>query len=268
MSKKTLIILISIILIIGIVVGLIFIINSEEPSTNIEHIKPTVNENGEVEAPSKVYSNEEAVSQNKAEELFRFIPKIYTEQIAPFTSTFMLDAVMSKIIDVYEEQDFSIENIDRVTHDIFGENANIVKEEVSEPDVVKSLYYYSKDSNSYAVIPVGYEGIYKYQILKNATETEDAYYVYTYVLIGGYSYDENDISIDEFGDVNYENAKVQVVVGDKSGSDLVHTFTNFSEIYDEDVWISNYKNKMPVFRYTLKKDGRNYYITEVEQVNY
>ena len=219
-------------------------------------------------APSKIEENEKEVSKNKLQELFNFIPKVYTEGIAPFDSVFMLDAIMSKIIATNENIDFSVNNVDNLVKKIFGENASIDKVEVDEPDIAKSLFYYSKEAKSYAVIPVGYEGIFEYQIFKNATETDDAYYVYAYALIGGYSYDEDSITQDEFGDVSYENAKVQVIVGDKDGNDLIHVFDNYTFMYDEEMWLKTYSNIMPIFRYTLKKEKGGYYLTEVEQINY
>lgn len=267
--KKTIIIIISSVVLIALVIGLIAIVSSDEEGVNdnipVSNEQPIQQEN---KAPSKVDENEEDVSNRKAQELFNFIPKVYTEGITPFDSAFMLDSVMKKIIDTNENQDFSVVNVDNMVKKIFGEAAVIDKDEVSNPDVAKSLFYYSKEAKSYAVIPVGYSGKFEYQIFKNATETDTAYYVYTYTLIGGYSYDESSIIQDEFGDVSYENAKVQVIVGDKDGNDLVHIFDNYNSLYDESIWMSKYSNIMPIFRYTLTKIKGGYYLTEVEQINY
>lgn len=265
--KKDVGIIIIVIICIILIAGLIVLLANDENDEEMPQ-KNTYIENNNAEAPSKVYSNEKDVKDTKAFELFSFIPKVYTEEISPFTSRFMLDAVMNKILDTEEEQDFSVGFVDSMITKIFGKDSKIDKEEVSTPDVANSIFYYSKEANSYTVIPVGYEGIYRHQIFKNATETNDAYYVYTYVLIGGYSYDEDSIVQDEFGDIDYENAKVQVVVGDKDGNDLIHVFNNYTELYDETIWLEEYENIMPVFRYTLKKDGKNYYLIEVEQLNY
>ena len=267
--KKRMGVILFCVLAIALVVGLIVLVSSpEETDNNNENIN---NEQGQqviTGAPSKIDDSEKEVSKNKQQELFNFIPKVYIEGIAPFDSTFMLDAVMTKIIDTNENMDFSVTNVDNMVKKIFGANAAINKQEVSEPDVAKSLFYYSNEADSYAVIPVGYEGIFEYQIFKNATETDDAYYVYAYTLIGGYSYDEESITQDEFGDVSYENAKVQVVVGDKDGNDLIHVFDNYSFIYDENIWLNTYSNIMPIFRYTLTKTKDGYILTEVEQINY
>ena len=264
--RKTLIIIFVVVLVIAII-ALIVIITSDS-SKNVDKQVAVDTETNKAKAPSKVSSNEKNVTGSKKDELFNFIPKMYSEEIAPFTSDFMLTAVMDKLLYSEEKQDFSTEYVDNMVTRIFGSKAKINKQEVSTPNVSKSLYYYSEEANSYAVIPVGYEGIYRFQILKNVTETDDSFYVYTYSLIGGYSYDEDSITKDEFGDTNYENAKVQVIVGDKDGKDLVHIFNNYSEIYNEDIWLKNYSNLMPVYRYTLKKEGNNYFLTEVEQINY
>lgn len=250
---------------------LILIISEDESvDTPINNNSNPIEQPGQLEnqAPSRVDENEKDLAKKKAEELFNFIPKVYTEAVAPFDSLFMLDAAMGKIIDTNEEMDFSVKNVDNVAKKIFGKDAIINKQEVSEPDVGKSLFYYSEEAKSYAVIPVGYEGIFEHQIFKNATETEDAYYVYTYTLIGGYSYDEDSITQDEFGDVSYENAKVQMIIGDKDGNDLIHVFDNYTYMYDEEIWLSKYANIMPIFRYTLTKTEDGYYLSEVEQINY
>ncbi len=256
-------------LIITLVIGLIvFVSQDEQPVNNNVDINSDEEQGSTNNAPSKIEANEKEVSKKKKQELFNFIPKVYTEGIAPFDSVFMLDSVMSKIVVTNEEMDFSVTNVDKMVKKIFGEDAVINTEEVSEPNVAQSLFYYSKEAQSYAVIPVGYEGIFEHQIFKNATETDEAYYVYTYTLIGGYSYDEDSITQDEFGDVSYETAKVQVIVGDKDGNDLIHIFDNYTHMNDDDTWIKLYGNIMPVFRYTLTKKDGGYYLTEVEQINY
>ena len=269
LNKRIMIISAIILVVIAIVIGLIVVISSDEKQT--QNDVPINNEQTgqpQNQAPSKLDENEKDVSEKKRQELFNFIPKVYTEGIAPFTSSFMLDAVMKKIIYTNETQDFSVKNVDNHVTKIFGTGAKINKDEVSAPDVARSFFYYSKEAGSYAVIPVGYEGKFEYQILKNATETDDAYYVYVYTLIGGYSYDEASITQDEFGDIDYEKAKVQVIIGDKDGNDLVHVFDNYTSIYDETLWLEKYSNIMPIFRYTLTKDKNGYYLTEVEQINY
>lgn len=267
--KKRIGIVLCCVIIIALVIGLVILVSTpEHTDANNEDSNNGQEQQDITGAPSKIDDSEKEVTKKKKQELFNFIPKVYTEGIAPFDSAFMLDAVMTKIIDTNENMDFSVTNVDNMVKKIFGKDAIINKQEVAEPNVAKSLFYYSKEANSYAVIPVGYEGIFEYQIFKNATETEEAYYVYAYTLIGGYSYDEDSITQDEFGDVSYENAKVQVIVGDKDGNDLIHVFDNYSFIYDENVWLNTYSNIMPIFRYTLTKTKDGYSLTEVEQINY
>lgn len=269
MNKRIGIIAILCIVIVGIIIGVTLCNTDNEPSNNVDdNQNPVVEDITANKAPSKLDKKEKDVSKKKASELFNFIPKVYTEAVAPFDSLFMLNATMSKIVVNNETIDFSVNNVDNYVKKIFGKDAKINKEEVSEPNVEKSLYYYSKEAGMYSVIPVGYEGIFEHQILKNVTETDEAYYVYTYMLIGGYSYDENSITQDEFGDISYENARVQMIVGDKDGNDLVHIFDNYTKMYDDSIWLEKYANIMPIFRYTLKKDGNEYYLTEVEQINY
>lgn len=269
LNKRIGIIAILCIVIVGIIIGVTLCNTDNEPSNNVDdNQNPVVEDITANKAPSKLDKKEKDVSKKKASELFNFIPKVYTEAVAPFDSLFMLNATMSKIVVNNETIDFSVNNVDNYVKKIFGKDAKINKEEVSEPNVEKSLYYYSKEAGMYSVIPVGYEGIFEHQILKNVTETDEAYYVYTYMLIGGYSYDENSITQDEFGDISYENARVQMIVGDKDGNDLVHIFDNYTKMYDDSIWLEKYANIMPIFRYTLKKDGNEYYLTEVEQINY
>ena len=266
MKNKIIIVVLIVVLLIA---GVVFVISKKGNNEQEQIMKPSVDlENTDPKAPSKIEDDEKQVDVSTAKDLFEFIPKIYTEAIAPFDSIYMLDAVMGKLTEDSDEVDFSAENIDGYVKKIFGKDAVIDKEKVSTPDITKSVYYYSKEANSYAVVPIGYEGIFNMQIYKNATETKDAYYVYAYAIAGIYTYDENSLVVDEYGDVNYENAKVEVIVGDKDGMDLVHTFNNFDEMYIENNWLELYKNKMPVLRYTLKKDGNSYYLTEVEQLNY
>lgn len=281
MDKKK--VIISVILAIIVIASLSVIIFTDSGS-NEDHKKPSggssfVDNGGK--APSKIETSEKDVTEAMKNELYSFIPKMYYEEIAPFTSVFMMDAAINQIME--EDKDLSAKNVDERVKEIFGKDAKIDKKEVSEPDISKSIYYYSEETKSYEVVPLGYAGIFEMQILKNATETDDAYYVYTYAL-GGIYYsddeavveafdDEDDFEDDEFTDEEYdqpinENSKIRVVIGDKDGYDLVHVFDNINDIYNEKIWIANYENKMPVFRYTLKKAGKTYYLTEVEQISY
>jgi len=281
MKNKKLIGIIILLIIVAVSLCIIIFTENEpdKPNNNSSGGSSFVDNNGN--APSKVETSEKDVSKSMAKEFYEFIPQVYYEEIAPFTSVFMMDAVINKVME--DDKDLSAKNIDKLVKEIFGKDAKIDKLEVSTPDINKSIYYYSKEAESYAIIPVGYSGIFKMQIFKNATETDDAYYVYTYALNGIYYFaDEDVIQVDNFADDydedNFTNEevdvngnvkhKVKVIIGDKDGYDLSHTFDDENLMYDENLWLNNYENKMPVFRYTLKKDGRSYYLTEVEQISY
>ena len=57
--------------------------------------------------------------------------------------------------------------------------------------------------------------------------------------------------------MSYENAKVQVIVGDKDGNDLIHVFDNYTFMYDEEMWLktySNIKDKKLLFNLESKVD--------------
>lgn len=265
MNKKYLIICIVVLLLIAGILVLVVGNNNEEKTNETDNIKSEIETKIE---ESIMDEDEKEVSKKKKEELSEFIPKVYSEAVAPFDSYFMLDAVMDKITSEDEVPDYSVENVDDYVKKIFGNESSINKEDVSTPDIQKSIYYYSKEANSYAVVPIGYQGIFEKQIFKTATETKDYYYVYTYVLQGGFAYDETTAVENEFGTLDYTNSKVQVIVGDKDGNDLEHIFDTDKTMYDDEIWLSNYLDKMPIFKYTLKKDNDTYYLTDVEQVNY
>ena len=263
MNKKVLITCAVAIVLIIVLLVLIFTGNSEPKKEDIKKNETEI----KIEE-SIMDKDEKEVSKKKKEELYNFIPKVYKEAVAPFDSLYMLEAVMDKIIEEDKSEDFSVKNVDKYVKKIFGKESTINKEEVSTPDIKNSIYYYSKEAESYAVVPIGYQGIYKKQIFKTATETEDFYYVYTYVLQGGYAYDESTATENEFGTLDFTNSKVQVIVGDKNGNDLVHIFDTDKTMYEDKIWLDNYMDKMPIYKYTLTKENDSYYLTDVEQVNY
>lgn len=277
MKNKKVIFILALVIIVTVSVCIIIFSGEDEINNNKNEESNGTMLDGTGNAPSKIEPNEKNVSDSIARELYEFIPKVYHEQMAPFSSVFMMDAAMNKIIEASE--DFSAKNVDKYVKEIFGKEAKIDKEEVSTPDISKSIFYYSQETDSYEVIPVGYGGIFKMQIFKNATETEEAYYVYTYALNGIYYNDdeaivESDSDMeDEFFEEDFNeplnpDSKIKVVVGDKEGYDLIHMFDSEKDIYDEKIWTENYENNMPIFRYTIKKDGRTYYLVEVEQITY
>ena len=46
------------------------------------------------------------------------------------------------------------------------------------------------------------------------------------------------------------------------------SWIRYDEMEKEEIWINDHRDEMPVLRYTLKKDGKSYYLVEVEQINY
>ncbi len=268
MDKKKITIISVISLIVIVCLGILLFTGKEETPPVTENTNNN-SSTGELtgEAPSRIEDDEKDVTKSMASELYNFIPKIYYEEIAPFSSFFIMDATLQKMMDE-EDFDYSEANVNKYVKKIFGKDAKINTKEVTEPDVSKSIFFYDEESKSYSVIPLGYVGILSKQIFMNATETKDYYYVYTYMLSGVYNYDEDSVVTDEYGDIDFENTKVQVIIGDKNGNDLVHVFDNYEEMEKEEIWISEYANEMPVLRYTLKKDGKSYYLVEVEQINY
>ena len=118
--KKRVGIIIGCFLMVALVIVLIVIVSLDKEPINNEIVGGN-GQTGEITngAPSKLDKNEKDVSEKKQQELFNFIPKVYAEGIAPFDSSFMLDAVMSKIIDTNEELDFSVNNVDSTVKKIF-----------------------------------------------------------------------------------------------------------------------------------------------------
>jgi hypothetical protein len=194
---------------------------------------------------------EKNVSASLGEAIFASIPKIYEEQSAPFSEEFKLNATMNKIASESEEPDFSETSVNKMVKKIFGEDESLDKNQLTQDKIENSIYYYSTELGSYTVLPVGLEGIYTDQILKEVTETDTSYFVYTYCLIGEYVYSD---------DGTYLN----VVIGDKAGNDLVLKFVG--EI-DSNKWVEEDETKLPVFKYTLQKTDDGYYLTAVEQIN-
>ncbi len=268
MDKKKITIIAVITLIVVVCLGIIIFTGKDKPPVN--NVTNNNNSTGELtgKAPSKIDDDEKDLAKAMQNELFEFIPKIYYEEIAPFSSFFIMDATLHKMMDEEEDFDYSEANVNKYVKKLFGKDAKINTKEVTEPDINKSIFFYDEESKSYSVIPIGYGGMFNKQIFMNATETKEYYYVYTYMLSGVYNYDEDNIVTDEYGDIDFENTKMQVVIGDKNGNDLVHIFDSYEDMEKEEIWISDHRDEMPVLRYTLKKDGKSYYLVEVEQINY
>lgn len=263
LKNKNIMIILSVVVVMIILSIILFIYNGNKASESSEKKEINSEEN---EQPIVILKEEKIVSDNKSKIIYKWLPKAYKEAILPFTDEFMLEVAMDKMMESSEEPDFSVSNVDSQIKDIFGENTAINKKNVTTQDISNSLYYYDSEADIYAVIPVGLVGLYRMQILKEVTESEDAYYVYTYMLMGQYLYDTDDtVSIEN---VDYDNAPVTVVIGDKDGKDLVQKLDSASSMYDETLWLKNHGKTMPICRYTLKKSDSGYYLTEVEQIGY
>lgn len=210
----------------------------EPPITNVDN---TIVTNKETELDMKT-----------AEALFNELPLIYTEEFAPFTDVFMLNAAMDKV-SKEAEPNYTASHVDFVVEEIFGEGAAINKANVSEMDITKSLYYYYAETGTYCTVPIGLESTYMTQLLKYATKDDKYTYVYT-----------NEIN----GTWHSEEDKTVVVIGDKLGNDLVKSFDNYEDIKDYSVWQKESGNMLPVIRYTLQEVDDKYILVGVEKVNY
>lgn len=246
---KKLLVIIIVIAMIGLIMYIAF---NDSDENKIDEDKDNVRiENGEIVENKE---KEKEIKKEKAEEIFKNIPKMYVEEISPFSEEFKLNAAMEKITmqsNLLEvEADFSEKNVNKALKELFGKEATLNKEELTIDKIETSMYYYSEETNTYEVLPMGFNGVYLEQSLIKATETKTRLYVYTYCLVGEYMVDES--------------GKINAVIGDKDGNDLELSF-------DEEIiskkWIEEYKEKLPVFRYTFDKNEDNTYLIAVEQVN-
>ena len=240
-----------IIFLVIIVFLMLYIFNNSEDKIKIyEEEKPRI-ENGEI---VENIEEEKEVKEDKAQEIFRKVPKMYMEAISPFSEEFKLNAVMEKITEqsnlLEVEPDYSKENVDKVLKELFGKDTSLDNSMLTMDKIENSIYYYSKETNSYEILPVGFTGVYLDQKLIKVTQTSSRIYVYAYCLVGEYL-------------VN-DDGKINAVIGDKEGNDLELSFD--SEIIT-DKWIEEYKDNIPVFRYTLEKENDSNYLIAVEQVN-
>ena len=127
MKKILVIVCVVLMIALGIYIG----IASEK--TDKETDKDDVRiENGEIVENKE---KEKEIAKEKAEEIFENMPKMYVEEISPFTEEFKLNMAMEKIIinsNLLEvEQDFSEENVNKVLKEIFGKDAALNKEELT-----------------------------------------------------------------------------------------------------------------------------------------
>lgn len=246
MKKILVIICIVLMIILGIYIGT----DSEENEKNTDKDNVRI-ENGEIVENKE---KEKEIAKEKADGIFNNMPKMYIEEISPFTEEFKLNMAMEKIIinsNLLEvEQDFSEENVNKVLKELFGKEATLNKEELTIDKIQNSMYYYSEDTDTYGVLPMGFNGVYLEQKLIKATETKERMYIYAYCLVGEYMVDDS--------------GKINAVIGDKEGNDLE---LSFEEEITADKWIEKYEEKLPVFRYTFDKENDTNYLIAVEQIN-
>lgn len=255
-SKNKIIITVIIVLIIASIFLILFI-SENDKDVNIYN---DINKN-EVKEPIVKESEETEVSSSLKNKIIKWLPYVYIEAQAPFETDQILNITLDKILEnnFEENLDLSEKTVDKKVKEIFGNDVSIDTLKVSTPDTSRSIYYYNNETNSYEVIPMGFSGVFKHQIVKEITKKDNMIYVYTYVLIGTYSYDE-----DLTGDVT----KVYLTIGDKDGLDLNVTFNSVNEMNDNSYWISKYANKLPIFRYTIKNINNGFVLEEVEQIGY
>lgn len=249
--KSTIIVCICVVLMLIAIMCIVIFSDSDNPKNNALVNNGT---SSNVMGGENIENSEKELDKNIATTLFNFVPKMYVEEIAPFTDYFLLEAAMDK---VKREQvpNYSAKHVDAVVKEIFGDNVSINKEKVSTMDVTKCIYYYYAEDDTYYTVPMGFGAVYTNQYLKNATVNNDAYYLYVYSIVGEY-YIEDD-------------GKVTVVIGDKEGKDIIKKFASYDEFMVYSEWTEDYKDKLPMYRYSLKtKENGGYYLTALEQINY
>lgn len=254
MSKKTKIIIMVVCIVIAIIAIVIIATSGSDKNNNTNNgNKNNTGDNVDIGNNDPVTTvKEKELDTKTAEELFNKLPLVYSEEFAPFTDNFMLTCAMT-LVSKEENPNYAASHVDAIVEEIFGNGVAINKENVTEMDITKSLYYYYPETGTYCIVPVGMENVYMTQLLKYATKDDNYTYVYT-----------NEIN----GSWHQEEEKTVVVIGDKNGNDIVKTFDNYEDIQDYSVWQKEYKDTLPVFRYTLKNVDGKYILTGVEKVNY
>lgn len=258
-NKKKIVILITSIIVVLVIVLLVIYITKNEEEVNIYKETKTTES---VEEPEVKEEEETEVDEKEKTMVENWLPFVYAEVKTPYESSEILTITLDKMYDENssEDIDLSEETVNEKVKEIFGEDVYIDKNEVSDPDVSKSMYYYNTETDTYEVIPIGLTGMYKHQIVKEVTKKDDMIYVYTYVLIGIYSYEEDDLG-------NISN--VCLVIGDKDGLDLSVNFDSIDEMKDNDFWIDSYANMLPIYRYSIKDMGDgSFVLEEVERIGY
>lgn len=252
LKRKTTTIIVSICIVIMVLAIMCIVIFSDgaAPNNTVSNSQNAAGNNG--------LGNEEIVEKELdktvAEKLFNFVPKMYTEEIAPFSDYFILEAAMD-VVNREQSPDYSASHVDQVVKKIFGSDVKIDKSKVSTMDVTKCIYYYYAEDDTYYTVPMGFGYIYTNQYLRNATLYGNTYYLYVYSIVGEYYIEDN--------------STVTVVIGDKEGKDIIKKFASYDDFMVYNNWVTDYKNQLPVYRYSLKtNDSGEYYLTALEQINY
>lgn len=251
-NKKTKIVIIVVCVLLAVIAAIVIATSNgedENEGASGNQINNNVIPNG---GTAQDVNKEKLIEGNEATEIFHKLPLIYTEEYAPFSDVFMLEAAMSIVIKE-EEPNYSAAHVDELVKTLFGDDAKINKDNVKDMNIQKSLYYYYPDVDTYYIIPVGTEFQYKNQLLNKVTRDDNYTYVYS-----------NEIN----GTWHFEEEEAVIVIGDKAGNDLVKRFSNYEEMQAYSAWQEDYKDKLPVLKYSLKKLQDRYIIVGVEKVNY
>lgn len=250
-SKKKITIIVAVCIVIMVIAILCIVIFSDgvAPSNNAVGNDAS---NFPINSTDKVVEKE--TDAKLAQTLFDFVPKMYSEELAPFTDYFMLEAAMDKV-NREQEPDFSASHIDDIVKKIFGQSASINKSTVSSMDVSKCVYYYYAEDDKYYAVPMGFGNLYTNQYLNKATIYGDTYYLYVYSIVGEYYIEDT--------------GAVTVVIGNKEGVDIIKKFASYDEFIVYSDWTMDYKGQLPMYRYSIKTmENGDYYLTALEQINY
>lgn len=259
-NKKRTMLILALILILAVAMVFLIIYISKEDK-NISIYSENSSDANKVEEPIVKTETEVQVKDSTKQKVIEWLPFVYEEISSPFSNIKMVDIAIDKMLNGKEDTskvDLSLNSVDKEVKKIFG-NVDINTEEYLEPNLEKSIYYYNAENNSFSPIPIGFAGVFKHQIVKEVTKSNDNIYVYTYALIGSYSYEENDAG---------EITKFHLVIGNKDGLDLKEDFNTTEEMQDDTYWINEHANKLPIYRYTILNENGKYTLKEVEHIGY
>ena len=193
------------------------------------------------------------VSFLKADEIFNWLPKIYVPLKKPFDDVEILQLVMSTINkkSTGTEIDFSEKNINSTLLQLFGPNVTINKGKVTD---ISMPYCYSSYENEYVAKGFGNEGLYQNQVIKSATQTVNEYYIEAYILEG-----EIGLGLDE-------NGQKMLNLKDNKGKTINVDANSYQFGEGAKDIVKEYKDRLPVMKYTLQKDNDKYFIIKTEIV--